>query len=185
MTGLLEGRSAIVTGAGRGIGRAIAESLVAEGASVIVADNGASIGGDGGDPAVARETAAALGKKAIAFPDSVASPGAAKLLVEMAVKNFGGIDIVVNNAGIVRDAFVFRADPRDWDAVIHNNLSSAFYLINAASAVMREQGKSGRGGPPKRADTTGAASSASCRRQACMETSARRPMPAPRPACSG
>jgi NAD(P)-dependent dehydrogenase (short-subunit alcohol dehydrogenase family) len=146
MTGLLEGRAAIVTGAGRGIGRAIAESLIAEGASVIVADNGASIGGDDGNPAVARETAAALGKKAIAFADSVASPGAAKSLVELAVKNFGGIDIVVNNAAILRDAFVFRADPRDWDAVIRNNLSAAFYLINAASAVMRDQGKSGRGG---------------------------------------
>ena len=148
MTGLLEGRAAIVTGAGRGIGRAIAESLIAEGASVIVADNGASIGGDDGDPAVARETAAALGKKAIAFADSVASPGAAKSLVELAVKNFGGIDIVVNNAAILRDAFVFRADPRDWDAVIRNNLSAAFYLINVASAVMRDQGKSGRGGGP-------------------------------------
>lgn len=146
MTGLLEGRAAIVTGAGRGIGRAIAESLIAEGASVIVADNGASIGGEDGDPTVANETAAALGKKAIAFADSVASPGAAKLLVELAVKNFGGIDIVVNNAAILRDAFVFRADPRDWDAVIRNNLSAAFYLINAASAVMRDQGKSGRGG---------------------------------------
>ena len=146
MTGLLEGRAAIVTGAGRGIGRAIAQQLVAEGASVIVADNGASIAGDDGDPSIAREAAAALGKKAIAFADSVASPGAARQLVEMAMKNFGGIDIVVNNAAIVRDAFVFRADPRDWDAVIHNNLSSAFYLINAASAVMREQGKSGRGG---------------------------------------
>lgn len=146
MTGLLEGRAAIVTGAGRGIGRAIAESLVAEGASVIVADNGASIGGEDGDPTVARETAAALGKKAIAFADSVASPGAAKSLVELAVNNFGGIDIVVNNAAILRDAFVFRADPRDWDAVIRNNLSAAFYLINAASAVMRDQGKTGRGG---------------------------------------
>ena len=146
MTGLLEGRAAIVTGAGRGIGRAIAESLIAEGASVIVADNGASIGGEDGDPAVANETAAALGKKAIAFAESVASPGAAKSLVELATKNFGGIDIVVNNAAILRDAFVFRADPRDWDAVIRNNLSAAFYLINAASAVMRDQGKSGRGG---------------------------------------
>ena len=53
---------------------------------------------------------------------------------------------MVNNAAILRDAFVFRADPRDWDAVIRNNLSAAFYLINAASAVMRDQGKSGRGG---------------------------------------
>jgi NAD(P)-dependent dehydrogenase (short-subunit alcohol dehydrogenase family) len=146
MTGSLDGRSAIVTGAGRGIGRAIAESLAAAGASVIVADVGASIGGDGADPSPAKEVAEKIGKKAIAFTESVASPGVAKHLVELAVKNFGGIDIVVNNAAILRDAFVFRADPRDWDAVIRNNLSAPFYLINAASAVMRDQGKSGRGG---------------------------------------
>jgi NAD(P)-dependent dehydrogenase (short-subunit alcohol dehydrogenase family) len=146
MTGMLEGRSAIVTGAGRGIGRAIAESLAAEGAKVIVADVGTSISGDGGDPAPAREVAQTIGKNALAFAESVAAPGVARQLVETAVKSFGGIDIVVNNAAILRDAFVFRMDPRDWDAVIHNNLSAAFYLINAASAVMREQGKSGRGG---------------------------------------
>lgn len=146
MTGLLDGRSAIVTGAGRGIGRAIAESLAAAGASVIVADVGASIGGDGADPSPAKEVAEKIGKKAIAFTESVASPGVAKHLVELAVKNFGGIDIVVNNAAILRDAFIFRADPRDWDAVIRNNLSAPFYLINAASGVMRDQGKSGRGG---------------------------------------
>jgi len=150
MTGILDGRAAIVTGAGRGIGRAIAEALAAQGASVIVADVGTSISGDGADPAAAREVAAAIndggGEKAIAFTESVASPGVAKQLVETAVKNFGGIDIVVNNAAILRDAFVFRADPADWDAVIRNNLSAPFYLINAATAVMREQGKSGRGG---------------------------------------
>ena len=115
---------------------------------MIVADNGASIGGEDGDPTVARETAAALGKKAIAFADSVASPGAAKPLVELAIKNFGGIDIVVNNAAILRDAFVFRADPRDWDAVIRNNLSAAFYLINAAS---RGDARPGQVGPRRRA----------------------------------
>jgi len=146
MSGLLEGRTAIVTGAGRGIGRAIAEALVAEGAKVIVADNGASIAGEEGDPAVARDAAKALGKNALAFSESVASPGVAKQLVDLAIKNFGGIDIVVNNAAILRDAFVFRMNPLDWDAVIRTNLSAAFYLINAASGVMREQGKSGRGG---------------------------------------
>ncbi len=146
MTGLLEGRAAIVTGAGRGIGRAIAESLAKEGASIIVADNGASIAGDDGDPAVAQDVAKAIGNKSIAFTESVASPGAAKQLVELAAKTYGGIDIVVNNAAILRDAFVFRMNPLDWDAVIRTNLSAAFYLINAASAVMRDQGKSGRGG---------------------------------------
>lgn len=145
-TGLLEGRAAIVTGAGRGIGRAIAEALVAQGAKVIVADNGASIAGDDGDPAVAHETAKALGKNALAFSESVASPGVARQMVDMAVTHFGGVDIIVNNAAILRDAFVFRADPRDWDAVIRTNLSAAFYLINAASGLMREQGKTGRGG---------------------------------------
>jgi NAD(P)-dependent dehydrogenase (short-subunit alcohol dehydrogenase family) len=145
-TGLLEGRVAIVTGAGRGIGRAISEALVAQGARVIVADSGTSISGDGGDPSIARDTAKALGKNAMAFSESVGSPGVARQLVDMAVKQFGGIDIVVNNAAILRDAFVFRADPGDWDAVIRTNLSSAFYLINAASGVMREQGKTDRGG---------------------------------------
>lgn len=146
MTSLLDGRVAIVTGAGRGIGRAIAEALVAAGARVVVADNGASIAGEGGDPSIAREVAASLGNGAIAFTDSVASPGAARQLVETAVKSFGGLDIVVNNAAILRDAFVFRADPIDWDAVIRNNLSAPFYLTSAASSAMREQGKSGRGG---------------------------------------
>ena len=151
MSGLLHGRVAIVTGAGRGIGRAIADSLVAAGAHVVVADNGTSIAGDGGDPEVARTTVKELNDragatKALAFTESVASPGVAKQLVDLAVKTFGGIDIVVNNAAIRRDAPVFRADPADWDAVIRTNLSAAFYLINAASAVMREQDRSARGG---------------------------------------
>jgi NAD(P)-dependent dehydrogenase (short-subunit alcohol dehydrogenase family) len=146
MTAPLQGRVAIVTGAGRGIGKAIAEQLHALGAAVVVADNGTSIGGDGADPSVARDLAKSLGHRAIAFEESVASPGAASLLVQRAVKEFGGLDIVVNNAAILRDAFVFKLDPGNWDAVIRNNLSAPAYLIGAASAVMREQGKHKRGG---------------------------------------
>jgi NAD(P)-dependent dehydrogenase (short-subunit alcohol dehydrogenase family) len=127
------------------------ESLVAVGAQVVVADNGTSIAGNGSDPEVARAAVRELNDRAgstraLAFTESVASPGVAKQLVDLAAKTFGGLDIVVNNAAIVRDAPVFRADPADWDAVIRTNLSAAFYLTNAASAVMREQDKTGRGG---------------------------------------
>ncbi|HKU98426.1 MAG TPA: SDR family NAD(P)-dependent oxidoreductase, partial [Vineibacter sp.] len=121
MSGLLDGRVAIVTGGGRGIGRAVADALVGAGAKVVIADNGTGIDGNGAEAAVAAEAAKALGAGAIAYSDSIASPGTAKAAVDLAVRTFGGIDIVVNNAAILRDSFVFKADPRDWEAVIRTN----------------------------------------------------------------
>jgi NAD(P)-dependent dehydrogenase (short-subunit alcohol dehydrogenase family) len=149
VTGTLEGCSAIVTGAGRGIGRAIAEVLAAQGARVIVADAGLSTSGDGADPTFAREVATAIndkrgGNNALAFTESVASPGTARQLVDLALRTFDRIDIVVNNAAIRRDAPVFEADPADWDAVVRNNLSAPFYLTQAATAIMRRRGTAGR-----------------------------------------
>jgi NAD(P)-dependent dehydrogenase (short-subunit alcohol dehydrogenase family) len=144
----LEGRVALVTGGARGIGAAIVEHLWSKGASVVIADSGVSIAGSGADPAPARDLVAKLGDRAAAYSDSVASPEAAAAAVASAVDRFGGLDIVVNNAAILRDAFIFKADPADWDAVIRNNLSAAFHVLAAATPVMRDQVKAERGGKP-------------------------------------
>ncbi len=146
MSGQLDGRVAIVTGAGRGVGLAIARDLASHGAAVVVADNGAGVDGQGPDPSVAEAAAKEIGANAVAFTESVASPDAAQAMVDLAVKKFGAIDIVVNNAAILRDALVFKGDPRDWDATIQNNLNACFYLVRAATPHMREQAKAGADG---------------------------------------
>lgn len=143
--GALAGRAAIVTGGARGIGAAVSALLVARGASVVVADNGASIDGRAQDPSVARDFAAGLGASAVAHVEDMSRPEAAAAAVELACDAFGGIDIVVNNAAILRDALVFRGAAPDWDAVIRNNLSGAYYLTAAATPAMRAQAKAGRG----------------------------------------
>ncbi len=121
---LLEDRVALVTGGARGIGRAIVEDLVRHGANVVIADNGTGIDGTGSGPEPARELAMQLGDRAIAVTDSIASPSVADGAVAAAVDAFGALDILVNNAAILRDAFVFKGAAGDWDAVIRFTPSS-------------------------------------------------------------
>src|SRR5207253_1993722 len=138
----LEGRAAVVTGAGRGIGRAIAELLAAEGAAVVVNDLGAEVDGRGASRRVADEVVDAIrtrGGRAVANADSVADFAAAERIVETAVKEFGAIDILVNNAGILRDRMIFNMSEEEWDAVIAVHLKGTFNCTRHATRRMREQ----------------------------------------------
>src|SRR2546427_2982495 len=142
----LEGRAAVVTGAGRGIGRAIAELLAAEGAAVVVNDLGAEVDGRGASRRVADEVVEAIrarGGRAVANADSVADFAGAERIVETAVKEFGAIDILVNNAGILRDRMIFNMSEDDWDSVIAVHLKGTFNCTRHACVYWREQHKAG------------------------------------------
>lgn len=139
----IEGKVAIVTGAGGGIGQAIALAMAAAGARVVINDIGVSLHGEGGSQSPAMQTQAliqARGGEAVINTDSVAEWDNAKLIVECAVDSFGQVDIVVNNAGILRDAIFHKMNPEEWLAVINVHLNGSFFVSRAASEHFRKQG---------------------------------------------
>lgn len=138
----LEGKVVLVTGAGGGIGRDIALMAAAEGAAVVVNDLGASLKGVGQTVTAAQavvDEIKAGGGSAIADGGSVADPDAARAMVEAAVKEFGRIDAVVNNAGILRDGYFHKMSYEDFDAVVKVHLYGAFNTSRAAADYFREQ----------------------------------------------
>lgn len=139
---LLQDKVALVTGAGRGIGREIALQMAAQGAAVVVNDVGASVDGVGSDESPAQEVARLIrsqGGRAIANADSVAEWDSAQRMVQAAIDEFGQLDIVVNNAGILRDKIFHRMDPEAWDAVIKVHLYGSFYVSRAAAPHFRQR----------------------------------------------
>ena len=140
----LAGRVVVVTGAGRGIGAAIARLCGAEGALVVVNDLGGSVHGEGRDPGPAADVAAEItagGGTALAHGADVASPEEAEDLVATAIREFGGLDVLVNVAGIVRDRMVFNMEPAEWDAVLNVHLKGTFNTTRIAAKHWREHHK--------------------------------------------
>ena len=145
--GLCDGRIAIVTGAGRGIGREHALSLARQGAKVVVNDLGGNMDGSGGDLSPAQQVVAeieAMGGEAIANGDDVSSWEGAQRLINSAVETFGDLHVVVNNAGILRDRMLTNMTEEEWDAVIKVHLKGTFGPARWAASYWREQVKAGK-----------------------------------------
>ncbi len=146
MTKLCAGRVAIVTGAGRGIGRAHALSLARHGAKVVVNDLGGNVDGTGADVSPAQQVVdeiVASGGEAVANGDNVASWDGAQAMVRQAIDTFGGLHVLVNNAGILRDRVLINMTEEEWDSVINVHLKGTFAPSRHAAAYWRERAKAG------------------------------------------
>jgi NAD(P)-dependent dehydrogenase (short-subunit alcohol dehydrogenase family) len=144
--GLLDGRVAVVTGAGRGIGRDEALTLAAEGARVVVNDMGGDWNGAGSDQRPAAEVCQeirARGGQAVPNFANVATEAGAQSLLDQALSEFGGLDILVNNAGILRDSMVFSSDPGEWGSVLDVHVRGHYLPTRVVTAYWREQSKAG------------------------------------------
>jgi NAD(P)-dependent dehydrogenase (short-subunit alcohol dehydrogenase family) len=142
----MENRVALVTGAGRGIGREHALLLAKLGASVVVNDLGGSNEGTGSDVGPAQDVAneiVAAGGKAVVNTDDIATWDGARALVDQAISEFGGLDVVVNNAGILRDGFIASMDEAQWDSVIAVHLKGHFAVLRHAAGYWKDQSKAG------------------------------------------
>ncbi len=144
--GSLDGRVAIITGAGRGLGREHALLFASEGAKVVVNDLGGDIDGSGDDRAPAQQVVdeiKAMGGEGVANVDNVADWEGAQRLIQTAVDTFGELHVLVNNAGILRDRVIVNMTEQEWDAVIHVHLKGHFCPTRFAAAYWREQSKAG------------------------------------------
>ena len=144
MAGLCEGRVVIVTGGGRGIGREYCLMLAREGAKVVVNDLGARADGTGADASPAAQVVAeikAMGKEAVANGADVSDWGQAKGMIDQAVRTFGKLDVLINNAGILRDRMLVNMTEAEWDAVIKVHLKGTFAPAHHAAAYWRELSK--------------------------------------------
>lgn len=144
--GALDGRVAIITGAGRGLGREHALLFASEGAKVVVNDLGGANDGSGSDMTPAQQTVAdikAMGGEAIVNTDNVADWDGAKRMIDSAIEAFGDLDILINNAGILRDRVLVNMSEAEWDAVIQVHLKGHFAPTHHAAAYWREQAKAG------------------------------------------
>jgi NAD(P)-dependent dehydrogenase (short-subunit alcohol dehydrogenase family) len=142
MAGMLEGKVAVVTAAGGGIGREIAIAMARAGAKVLINDVGASLSGEGRSATPAEETRQVIeqsGGTAAVNTESVAEWSSAQKIVQAATDHFGGLDIVVNNAGVLRDQIFHRMTPEDWLAVISVHLNGSFFVSRAAADQFRKQ----------------------------------------------